>query len=385
MSDHADRLVVEVPSWRATKDISIEADVIEEIARCVGYDNLEPRLPQATVRSFEPNVQHEMEQRTLRAFCEGAGCNEIHRYLWYHDAWLAKLGYDPGVCIEVRNPTSAPEHRLRHSLMPGMLQALDLNRHHLDAFRLIELGSVYPPGADVEKEFRNVGLVWAVRQKGAEDDLLLALKGAIETWSIQVLGIAPTYARLDRTDPNRNEPRTSVRADSSSQPVVPAPLPWTHDHKSAAVFLEGKTIGTASALPLELRNRIDEHLKAWSVVWAELRLDHVATVRPRIHQLPPVPAYPLIGLDFSALIDADRDFVSVTEALARFEHPLLISVTYVGSYEGKSIPANKRSLTFHTRMGHAQRTLVDEDVNSFRTSFESHLGDCGLELRRGSD
>ena len=227
-----------------------------------------------------------------------------------------------------------------------------------------------------------MGLVWAKRRKGAEDDLLLALKGAIETWALQVLGTSPAYARLDRTDPSRNKPRPSVRADSRPPPVVPTQPPWTHEHKSAAVSLNGEPVGTVSALPLALRNRIDEHLKAWSVVWAELRLDRIATVRPRVHAFPPVPSYPRVGLDFSVLTDADDDYVAVTEALARFEHPLLIGVTYVGSYEGKSIPANKRSLTFHVKIGHSQRTLVDEDVSSFRDSFESHLRQCGLELRR---
>ncbi|MCK4657879.1 MAG: phenylalanine--tRNA ligase subunit beta [Phycisphaerae bacterium] len=359
VTDQGDKMVVSVPSFRATKDISIEADIIEEIARYVGYDNIEPRLPQATVRRFEPNVQHEIEQNTLRALCGGLGFCEIHRYLWYDDPWLARLGYEPKPGIEVRNPTSAHEHQLRHELMPGMLQALDLNRHHFDGFRLVELGSVYPPGPDVEEEFRHVGLICARRQKGAEDELLLWLKGALETWGMQVPGVSPVF----------------VRAEEAQR------LPWVHEHKSATVMLDGKRLGMVSALPLELRNRIDEHLKAWSVVWAELRLDHIATARPRVQQLQPIPLHPRIDMDFSALTDADREYVAVADAVARFDHPLLINVTYVGSYEGKSIPANKRSLTFRARIGSPQRTLVDEDLNAFRKSFEGHLKQCGLVLR----
>jgi phenylalanyl-tRNA synthetase beta chain len=360
VTERGDKMAVTVPSYRATKDISIEADLIEEIARYVGYDNIEPRLPQATVRCFEPNARHEIEQNTLRVFCGGLGFTEIHRYLWYDDTWLAKLGFEPPPSIEIRNPITAHEHRLRHSLMPGLLQALDLNRHHWDAFRLIEVGSVYPPGTKVEEEFRHGGLLWAQRQKGAEDELLLKLKGAIETWALQVLGVSPAYTRLDR----------------------PERLPWEHEHKSAAVSLDGERLGTVSVLPLELSNRIDEHLRAWSVAWAELRLDHIATARPQAHKLPPVPSHPQIDLDFSVLTDAERDYVTVAEAVARFDHPLLIDVTYVGSYAGPSIPANRRSLTFRTRLGHAARTLVDEDLNAFRRSFESHLKQCGLDLRQ---
>ena len=82
------------------------------------------------------------------------------------------------------------------------------------------------------------------------------------------------------------------------------------------------------------------------------------------------------------MTDADRDYVEIAEAVARFDHPLLVNVTYVGSYAGKSIPEHKRSLTFRTRIGHPERTLVDYDLSSFRRSFEAHLGQCGLELRR---
>ncbi|MFH0983325.1 MAG: phenylalanine--tRNA ligase subunit beta [Planctomycetota bacterium] len=360
VTDRDVKLLVQVPSYRATKDISIEADVIEEIARYVGYDNITPRLPQATVRCFEPNAQHELEQNTLRAFCNGLGFTEIHRYLWYDDTWLAKLGFEPPAGIEIRNPITDHEHRLRHYLMPGLLQALDLNRHHLDAFRLIEVGSVYPPGAEVAEEYRHLGLIWAHRQKGVEHELLLKMKGAIELWVMQVLGVSPAYVR----------PEGRER------------LPWEHEHQSAAVLLKGQRLGTVSVLPLTLRTRIDEHLRAWSVAWAELRLDSIAAARPEAERLRPIPLHPQIDLDFSALTAADRDYVKVAHAVAQFDHPLLVSVTYVGSYEGPSVPADRRSLTFRTRIGHSERTLVDEDLNVFRAAFEGHLRACGLELRQ---
>jgi phenylalanyl-tRNA synthetase beta chain len=360
VAERGDKMVVSVPSYRATKDISMEADIIEEIARCVGYDNLAPALPQATVRCFEPNVQHEIERNTLRTFCGGLGFSEIHRYLWYDDVWLAKLGFTPPEAITVRNPITEHERTLRHYLMPGMLQAADLNRHHWDAFRLLEIGSVYPPGANATDEYRHCGLIWAQRQKGIEDELLLKLKGAVETWALQVLGLAPRYVRL----------------------AAGERLPWEHEHKSATVMLDDLRLGTIGVVPLELCRRIDEHLRAWSIAWAELRLDTIATARPRADKLPPIPSYPQTDLDFSVLAPADREYTAVAEAVATFEHPLLIRVTYLGSYEGKSIAAHQRSLTFRARLGHGERTLVDEDLTTFRIAFETHLESCGLELRQ---
>ncbi|MCP4590423.1 MAG: hypothetical protein GY842_06755, partial [bacterium] len=359
VNDQGERMTIQVPSWRATKDVAMEADIIEEVARCVGYDNIDSCLPRATVRCFDPNAQHEVEQNTLREFCMNLGYNEIHRYLWYNDAWLAKLGYSPVPGIEVRNPITAQEHSLRHQLMPGMLEATDLNRHHWDAFRLIELGSVFPAGTTADAEHRHVGLISAQRKRDAEDGLLLRMKGDLETWAGQVFGRTATFSRVDGTDR----------------------LLWEHVHKSAEVRVGDVGIGTVGVLPLELRNRIDEHLKAWSIVWAELRIDHIAVPRPETRKLEPIPTHPQIDLDFSALTDASRDYVSVAGKVADFKHPLLVNVTYVGSYEGKSIPAGQRSLTFRTRIGDATRTLIDDDLNDFRQAFGAHLQKCGLVLR----
>ncbi|HUU82654.1 MAG TPA: phenylalanine--tRNA ligase subunit beta, partial [Phycisphaerae bacterium] len=95
VQDAGHKLRIGVPGFRATKDISIEADVIEEIARYVGYDNIEPKLPETTTRSFTPNAIHELEHRSLQQWTAGLGYNEIQGYLWFDAAWCKRLGYDP--------------------------------------------------------------------------------------------------------------------------------------------------------------------------------------------------------------------------------------------------------------------------------------------------
>jgi phenylalanyl-tRNA synthetase beta chain len=142
------KLSVSVPSFRATKDISIEADVIEEIARCVGYDNIEPVLPEVEVRCFEPNAEHTIERKTLDILCLGLGYCEVQLYIWYDEEWTRKLGYEIGSAIELRNPAAAGQQYLRHTLLPGLLAAAERNRRYLDEFKLCEIGSVFPGGAE---------------------------------------------------------------------------------------------------------------------------------------------------------------------------------------------------------------------------------------------
>ena len=89
-------LDVTVPSFRATKDISIEADVIEEVARFIGYGSIDPVLPTITVRYAEPTDQARFERQTLSLLCGGMSYAEIHRHIWFTTDWLKQLGYEPG-------------------------------------------------------------------------------------------------------------------------------------------------------------------------------------------------------------------------------------------------------------------------------------------------
>jgi phenylalanyl-tRNA synthetase beta chain len=99
-------LDVTVPSYRATKDVTMEADVVEEIARIIGYGSIEPRLPTVTVRYAPPDAAGSLERRALELLCGGMSYAEVHRYIWFEDNWLATLGYDPGPTVRLRNPAA---------------------------------------------------------------------------------------------------------------------------------------------------------------------------------------------------------------------------------------------------------------------------------------
>ena len=357
IEDEGDALRAGVPSWRATKDVTIEADVIEEIARYVGYNTIEPVLPETEVRCFEPNALHDVEQASLRILCEGLAYTELHHYIWYDAAWLKRIGFEPGPCLELRNPASAGMNLLRQTLMPGLLASAELNRRHSADLKLIEVGSVFPPGAE---EQRRVGLVIARRQKGSEDEVLAELKGTLEVWAAQTLRRQAAFRSAD--------------ADNAR--------PWEHPRKTAEVVIGEIAAGRVSSLPLPTRRAMDEHLAAWSIVWAEIELDDLCKQAAPVEKLQPVPAHPEVDLDFSFLVQATQRYTAVAETVSRFRHPLLRRVHYVGSYEGKSIPADRRSLTLRCRIGDADRTLVDDDIASFRSTFEQYLEQCGWSLRR---
>ncbi len=359
VSDDGARLRIEVPSFRATRDIEIEADIIEEVARYVGYDNIEPSFPEVTVRALERNPLQQLERRMLRLLTEAAGMIEIHSYLWFDSKWCDVLGYEPGSCLSLRNPAAAGLQNMRTTMLPNLLSAADLNRHHWAEFRLFELGSIFPIVNGTHAERRCLGMIIGRREKNAEDECLAELKQIVDLIALRGLAVSAAYRVAE----------SGARA------------PWEHPFKTTDVLMGGRPVGRASVVPLELRRRIDDHLAAWTLVWAEIELDGLAAGIDAYCGLTPIPTVPEVEIDFSVVVDAARRYAEIEGEVAGFADPLLRRITFVDAYEGKSVPDGKRALTFRTRIGHAERTLDENDVSRFRKSFESHLAECGATLR----
>ena len=352
-------LQVGVPSFRATGDVSIEDDVIEEIARYIGYNKITPAMPRVSIRRFEPHALHELEQRTLEYFTTSHPFHEIQSYLWYDASWLAQLGIQPGPCVEIANPAAEGLHQMRRSLMPGLLTAIAKNRFYFPALSIIELGSVFERGDPQDWEFRHIGLISARRGKGAESELYGRLKGAVEGWA---------WLRFTR-------PVEFAPAPAASE------KPWEHPHRTAEITIGGKAAGRISVVGMSLRRTVDEHLTAWGIAWAELCLSGLEQLGPVTEPLDGIPEYPLIEMDFSVVVPRSTRYEQIVKELTSFDHPLLRRIRFVGSYEGDAVGPDRRSLTFRTVVGDETRTLVDEDASAFRRQFEQHLASCGYEIR----
>jgi phenylalanyl-tRNA synthetase beta subunit len=135
---------------------------------------------------------------------------------------------------------------------------------------------------------------------------------------------------------------------------------WAHEYKTGQVSIGDATVGLVSLVPLATRRAMDEHLSAWGIAWAEIELDPLTRMEAADVRLRRVPEHPEVELDFSMLVDASLPF---------------------GEVSCKSIAPGKRSLTYRTWIGAADRTLVDDDLTRFRQAFEKHIASCGFELR----
>src|SRR5205807_331856 len=130
------------PSWRATKDISIPEDLVEEIGRMVGYASIIPQAPAVLAAPTPRNLDHE-QHRAVRAALAGQGFTEVSNYSFISDADAAMFDYPPDKLQQVANPIIADQKYLRPTLLPGIRRNVADNSRYFTDFRLFEIGSIY--------------------------------------------------------------------------------------------------------------------------------------------------------------------------------------------------------------------------------------------------
>lgn len=351
---------VVVPSFRATGDVSIEADVIEELARRAGYDTIVPEMPRVSIRRFAPHALHELEQRTLAHFATAHDFHEIQGYLWNDAQWMQQVDLEMGPSATLQNPPAEGQECLRRWLMPGLLATVVRNRFHFPALSIMELGSVFERSAEGDAERRHFGLILARRGRRVERELYDRLKGALEGW---------VWDRVTR-------PLQFLAVEANSS------RPWEQIHQTAQLAVDGRDVGRISVIDLALRQAMDEHLVPWGIAWAEVDLGAFVAIAPRVEAMGIIPPFPRVELDFSFVVGGGERYARVVENVSAFEHPLLKFIRFVGSYEGESVGPGRRSITVRAVVGDDSRTLVEDDTISLVRRFEEHLSRFGYEIRK---
>jgi len=364
-------LRVRVPSARATKDVSVEQDLIEEVGRHFRYGNVPER---ALVAEIAPPARDAGWQRRMLAravedrLVGGARFHQVLSYSFQSDALLAGLGLDGLPHVEVQNPVAEGLRRVRRSVLPSLLGRLAANRRLREDVRLFEVGKGYlPEHANARGEPREVhelGLVWCgtPREPRRFDDTREArLKGVLEDLFVALQRPAPTW-----------------RAASDAE--RPA---WAHPGRSAT-GLVGDTpaallapLDPALARALELEGEL-----ASETACAVLSLDALLGVprTPAVYR--PTPAFPGAKVDVALALPAAVPAAEVREAILRAGKGQAGELELFDVYQGERLGAGRRSLAWHVTLQLADRSPSEKDVSKFLDRLAREAEALGGELRR---
>jgi phenylalanyl-tRNA synthetase beta chain len=347
---------VTAPSFRATKDIAIEDDLIEEVGRMFRYDNI-PERPLQGIQA--PPVRNEelfVARRLVEVACLEHGCHEVYNYSFVPDAVLAAAGAIEHAYVQVANPVAPEITRVRRHVLPSLLSCVPGNLRSAAEVRLCEHGKGYHAEMRDEHklphEVREFALVLA-RNQGAHP--FLELREAVGSL-LERIGYP---AVMNRVWHGKDQP-------------------WVHPSRAVAIDRDGSPCGYVAHLHPGIARAMG--LPPTTAI-ACLDVRALCANGRRVARFEPLPTYPVLPVDVALLVDEGVQVAAVAEFLRATGKKLVRDVRLFEVYRGEPLPSGKKSLNFTVTLGADDRTLTDEDESRFLGKVREQCGSIGAELR----
>jgi len=364
-------LLVTVPSHRL--DVSLPADLIEDIARVIGYD----QIPATRMRDELPpqrrNLALEGEER-VRDLLVGCGLQEVITYSLTTPEAEARL-YPPsshpgrgdemrGSYIRLANPISSDRVVMRRTLMSSLLENLALNLKHRDRVAIFEIGRAYlpeEPGAEpgLPAEPRRLAIAMTGPR---EPRSWVASEAELDFFDLKGI-VDALMARL----------HVEVAYQTTDHPTF-------HPGRAAVVCAGDVQLGVLGEVHPLVRDRFD--LPPQRVCLAEIDLEALLRVVPREHLYQPILRYPAVQMDVALVVDEDEPAARVRDLMIEAGGELLRAVTLFDVYRGPQIGEGKKSLAYSLTFQAGDRTLTDDEAARLVKRIVGRLErELGAQLR----
>ena len=332
-------LHVTAPSWRSTGDISLPDDILEEVARLMGYENFDFIPP--TVVLEKPINQRKVEmERSIREYLAfRCGMQEIFTYPWIEDEYIEASCADTDKMLCLSTPPSPDESRLRSTLIPGMMKGVFTNLRYFDSFRIFELTQVFTdqnyhsindPAEQLPEMSRHLGGAFV----GADPRFLFR----------QAKGTLEHMHRAVHMEPL-----------SFAQVIKPQ---WADDKLWLNVMYRDEPIGCIGLI--SLRSARKAGMKRSMTVLFEIDVEKLVPLASRQNRYMRLPEYPCVDFDLSVVFDEKVTWAEIYETASKVE--LVKDVRFIDEYRGLQAGEGKKSVSFRTRICSDEGTLTSEKI-----------------------
>ena len=341
VSRNAGGLKVRVPTWR--HDCSLEADLIEEIARLCGYDRIPRALPR--VRHTEDVLApHYAPVRALRHYLVGIGLTETIPWTFSSPSDAAKAGLDGSAAemVPVANPLTENHSTMRGSLIPSLLNTSASNiRKSQRNVAIFEIGPVYHPaknGELPEQELR-VGIALS----GLADE---------QHWS-------RTPRQVDFYDIKGYAEEVLAYFGARKIEFIESTYATFVNHQQAEILIDKRPLGRLGCVDDAVLRRYDVEQPIYLF---ELELGPLLALTKEAPQFTEIPAFPPSLRDLALVVDRAVPAGALRDAAQRAGGKLLHRVDLFDIYTGEQVPAGKKSVALNLVFQSDERTLTDQDT-----------------------
>lgn len=334
---------VTAPSWRF--DLRIEEDLIEEVARLYGFDNI-PEQNANGVWEMQPWTESEVGNGRAADLLVDRGYHEAITYTFTDAAWQTMLFPDPPMALS--NPISAELAVMRLSLWPGLIQAVrDNQRRQQQRVRLFEIGRRFGAGNGAETE-----MIGGIASGPLLNDQWGAAAGKVDFFDVK----ADVEALLTLSGAAHE-----FRFCAEQHPAL-------HPGQSARIWRGDRPVGWLGALHPRHLQQMD---LTYPVVLFELEAD--ATLGARVPQFAEISKYPAIRRDVAVIVDEAIHADAIRTVIQASAGALLNELTVLSVYRGKQFEKGKKSIALGMQLQDTSRTLTDHDADAIVAQVVDHL------------
>ena len=361
---NGDNMHVVVPTWRSTGDVSIQADIMEEVARMYGYENFEAEPITTTFDGAINQLDKDLERRIKEYLAIRCGMQEIFTYPWMEESYVNAVLQSTEGILSLSTPPSPAERFVRSSLLPNLCKAVVKNERYFDEFSIFETAQVFrdenytSPYDEREKlpsQRKNVAGAFATTDKDITA-LFRKAKGVVEMMARYVHMEALTFKQAEK-------------------PVWADNVVWLNiyrgDEKVGDLALLAKKVSMACGI------------KNMNVMLFQLDQDSLVPLKSRTNTFTHLAEYPMTDYDISLLVDGSVQWKDVAQTVRGIKSELLHGAAFVDEYRGKQVPAGKKSLTLRLAIGSKDKTLTSAEIEEVASGVLNKIAKrFGAELRR---
>ncbi len=345
---NGDQFSVSVPSWRATKDVTIKADIIEEITRIYGYDNFDIHTAEVPVYPVRPAVEKTDENRIKDMLVKRYSMHELHSYVWaYHDEYKA-LGIEIEPNVELINATNPNIKTIRKSIVPTQLCQVKYNTAYASDFAVFEIGKVV-------NGYNEAGL--------CDEHKKLAITIYSKTRDMEAIYFEMRDILAVLADDIKHRALTFEKAEATHS--------YQHPKNLNNIYCDGKLLGEIGIVNATVSKKID---KKANIVYAEIDVEEFARITNASIKYEAPSKFPEIEIDLSFVTES---YAPIAKAINDANCALIKKVSLVDTYADE----NGKSITIRLLFSHPERTLTKEEVLEVVNGITAALEAQGIKVK----
>lgn len=362
---NGDIMSIVIPSWRATGDISIPNDILEEIARIHGFENFEPVPISTTINGAINQLDLDLDRKIREYLAFRCGMQEIYTYPWVNNEYLKAIFNNSDGMLSLSTPPTPDEKFIRCSLIPNLCKAVTSNLRFTKEFSLFESAQIffdrdfeakYDSKELLPLQFKFVAGAYVSERNKLEANFR-NVKGIIEA--------LPHYIHIE-----------AITLENNEKPI------WADDKVWLNITFEGEIIGNIALL--SNKAALECGIKNSAVLLFEMNIDALKPLPSRTNKFTNIPEYPLVDYDLSLLFERSVKWTDILKVIkdSNNSEDILRDVSFVGEYKGQQVPENKKSITLRLVIGSLNKTLTSNEIENYANTIITNLKDAlGGELR----